>query len=369
VGSNPTPSANLFTRERILPVLTHLKISGFRGFREFQVDGLSRVNLFVGTNNAGKTSILEAAELVAMGTAGGLLRGPGRRRESMWVNLEGSAHDRRLLDLSHLFHGHVLEIGASFEIFSGTNSWVRCEVTEAGRQQSLFSPIEEPVLALLFSSSAEEKVRQINPFLPETAQRFTSPSLPLLESSRPVHFLGTDVVLASQLGQLWDEVVLTPEERGVVAAIQIVEPSIERIAFLGEGSHARSIVLKPTGTEQRLPLGSAGDGLKHLLALALNLVSAKGGYLLVDEIDTGLHHTVMVDMWRLVIETARRLGVQVLATTHSLDCVRALAWVHEKNPEIASEVTLHRIERGLPSTVRYTMEELAIAAEHHLEVR
>jgi hypothetical protein len=77
----------------------------------------------------------------------------------------------------------------------------------------------------------------------------------------------------------------------------------------------------------------------------------------------------MVDMWKLVIQTARRLGVQVLATTHSLDCVRALAWVQKKTPEIASEVTLHRIERGLPSTIRYTMDELAIAAEHHLEVR
>ena len=61
-------------------MFTHLKISGFRGFREFQVDGLSRVNLFVGTNNAGKTSILEAAEMVAMGTATGLLRGPRRRQ-------------------------------------------------------------------------------------------------------------------------------------------------------------------------------------------------------------------------------------------------------------------------------------------------
>ncbi len=155
----------------------------------------------------------------------------------------------------------------------------------------------------------------------------------------------------------------------MVTAIQIVEPDIERIAFVGEGRIARSIFLKPAGTEQRIPLGSMGDGLRRLLVLALHLVSAKGGYLLVDEIDTGLHHTVMVDLWKLVIETARRLGVQVLATTHSLDCVRTLAWVQEKNQDLASEVTLHRVERGLPSTVRYTMDELAVAAEHHLEVR
>jgi hypothetical protein len=253
---------------------------------------------------------------------------------------------------------------------------VHCEVADSPQQVSLFSSLDEGLgftPALLFKSSTEEEGRLISPFggrlqraVPPERTLFTAPSA---DTPRPVQFLGTEAVSALRLGQFWDSVVLTPEEEGVVTAIRIVEPDIERIAFVGEGRSSRSIFLKPRGTDQRLPVGSAGDGLKRLLALALHLFSAKGGYLLVDEIDTGLHHSVMVDMWKLVIETARRLGVQVLATTHSLDCVRALAWVQEKNPQIASEVTLHRVERGLPSTVRYTMDELAIAAEHHLEVR
>jgi len=351
-------------------VLTHLKISGFRGFRELQVDGLTRVNLFVGTNNVGKTSVLEAAEIAALGKPAGLLRGPRRRGESIWIEnprREGSALEQRVLDLCHLFCGHALKRGHFFEISGGSEHWLRCEVSETGPEDSQQrSGVDEPVPVLLVSSSASEGVRQISPILRErwrTVESFLPGSL------NPVHFLGAQPIPISQLSQLWDAVVLTPEEEGVIASIQIVEPTIERIAFLGEGTNARSIFLKPVGTEQRLPLGSMGDGLKRLLALALHLVSAKGGYLLVDEIDTGFHHTVMVDMWKLVIETARRLGLQVLATTHSLDCVRALAWVQEKNPEIASEVTLHRIERGLTQTVRYSMEELAIAAEHHLEVR
>jgi hypothetical protein len=350
-----------------LTLLPNLRISGFRRFREFRVDGLARVNLFVGSNQTGKSSILEAAELVAMGTASGLLRGPRRRRESTWVKEEGAPS--RILELSHLFHGHALKVGATFEISSGSSSWVRCEVTEGEPYPAtIVHAAEEPVLAFLFSSSSEEKIRQISPALPDSMQ---GPALlsPPRRSSRPVQFLGTDAVLASELGPLWDAVVLTPEEEKVVAAIRIVEPDIERIAFLGEGRDAGSILLKSAGTEQRLSLASAGSGLKRLLTLALYLSAARGGYLLVDEIDTGLHHSVMVDMWRLVIETAKRLGVQVLATTHSLDCVRTLAGVQEEDPAIASEVMLHRIEPGLPSTVRYTMDELVIAAEHHLEVR
>jgi hypothetical protein len=302
-----------------------------------------------------------------MGTATGLPRGPRRRGEATWVTQEGASSGHRAIELSHLFYGHSLKLGAAFKISSTSELWVHCKVTDSPQQQ-LFAPPEGFTPVLFYRSSTQENGLLINPFL-DTFQ----PSRPLSASSPtdsgPVLFLGTETVSVSRLGQLWDNIVLTPEEAGVVTAIQIVEPDIERIAFAGEGRLSRSIFLKPAGTEQRIPLGSMGDGLRRLLVLALHLVSAKGGYLLVDEIDTGLHHTVMVDLWKLVIETASRLGVQVLATTHSLDCVRALAWVQEKNQELASEVTLHRIERGLPSTVRYTMDELAVAAEHHLEVR
>lgn len=347
-------------------MLTQLQISGFRGFRDLEVDGLSQVNLFVGTNNAGKTSILEAAELLAMGTASGLVRGPRRRGEATVVSQEGASSGHRALELSHLFYGHSLKLGAAFKISSTSELWVHCEITDSPQQ--LFAPPEGFTPVLSYKSSTQENGLLINPFW-DSFQPPRPLSVSSSTDSGPVLFLGTEAVSASRLGQLWDSIVLTPEEAGVVTAIQIVEPDIERIAFLGEGRINRSIFLKPAGTEQRIPLGSMGDGLRRLLVLALHLVSAKGGYLLVDEIDTGLHHTVMVDLWTLVIETARRLGVQVLATTHSLDCVRALAWVQEKNQELASEVTLHRIERGLPSTIRYTMDELAAAAEHHLEVR
>jgi predicted ATPase len=163
--------------------------------------------------------------------------------------------------------------------------------------------------------------------------------------------------------------VLTPEEEGVVSALRIVEPALERIAFAGDVTSSRGILLKMTGSDHRFPLGTAGDCLKRLLALALHLFSARGGYLLVDEIDTGLHYTVMADMWKLVIETAKRLDVQVFATTHSLDCVRALAWVREQAPESESSVTLHRVERDLARTVAYTMDELTVAARNYLEVR
>ena len=87
---------------------------------------------------------------------------------------------------------------------------------------------------------------------------------------------------------------------------------------------------------------------------------------MVDEIDTGLHHSVMEGMWKLVIITAKRLNVQVFATSHSQDCFNSLGRLHQLNPKLAAEVSLHRLERGLPHSVRYGTDEISTAALQRL---
>lgn len=117
---------------------------------------------------------------------------------------------------------------------------------------------------------------------------------------------------------------------------------------------------------RRIPIGSMGDGIWRLLGVALALTSARGGVLLIDEIDTGLHYSVLVDMWRLVFKTACSLDVQVFATTHSRDCYEALASVTEAG---RTEISLQRIERGRLDAIAFTEVEIQQAAERGLEVR
>jgi energy-coupling factor transporter ATP-binding protein EcfA2 len=347
-------------------MISNLTITGFRAFRELRVDPLTRVNLFVGKNNAGKTSILEAVELVVSGTIGALPRILFRRGEEILPSEEEHGTE---LDPAHLFYGRSLHVGNRFSIIGGGKKTreVGCRVL-VEEPDALF-----PSLTLVFGSHADPDLKFIR-LSPENGIPFMTPTRrypgSLAASDPPVNFLGTEPAQASRLGQLWDSLVLTPEEQGVVESLRIIEPDLERIAFLSENRGSlSSILLKLAESEQRLPLGSFGDGSKRLLALSLNLLSARKGFLLVDEIDTGLHHSVMIDMWKLVIETAKRLDVQVFATTHSLDCVHALAWVQEQNPDLAAEVTLHRIEKDAPATIVYNMDEIAIAERGQIEVR
>ena len=103
--------------------------------------------------------------------------------------------------------------------------------------------------------------------------------------------------------------------------------------------------------------------------MAITMVSEEAGILLIDEIDTGLHYSLIEQLWGALIELSRQLDVQIFATTHSSDCIRALAWLVEDRPDLAPDVSLHRIEPGLPTSVRYGAEDIALAAKHHVEVR
>ena len=60
----------------------------------------------------------------------------------------------------------------------------------------------------------------------------------------------------------------------------------------------------------------------------------------MDEIDTGLHYSVMTSLWKLVIATAARLDIQVFATTHSNNCIRALIQATSECPGAVDDVLL-----------------------------
>ena len=112
-----------------------------------------------------------------------------------------------------------------------------------------------------------------------------------------------------------------------------------------------------------------GDGIWRMLGLALAVVQSANGVLLVDEIDTGLHHTVMEAMWSFLHECSKQYNVQILATTHSWDCYHSLAVICRDGVSDGSDVTISRIERGREEAVGYTEQEIVAAADRDIEVR
>jgi hypothetical protein len=177
---------------------------------------------------------------------------------------------------------------------------------------------------------------------------------------------------ANDVSAMLGDILLTDQEDLITSALQTVEPTIERIAPVPGATRSNergSIVIKCMDQRQRVPISSMGEGIWRILGLALGMVTVRGGILLVDAIDAGLHHSVMDDMWRLVTQTSQQLGCQVFATTHSRDCLDSLARILSKKQNGACSVAVHRIERKKGRTAHLDEHEFVAAAEQGIEMR
>lgn len=356
-----------------------VQIMGYRGFSRYEMGDLARVNLLVGKNNSGKTSVLEALYLL----------GAGGDPAALWriANRRGERFDGRRpeIDVSHMFMGHELSVGSSFSV-AGTNGSLpqsvvltiedRAERPDQNELNLLGDEFELSRRRLLISiastASPRPQILQLSRqggLDPEITRRLPGSR----QDAEPnVHFISTDSLAGNELVRHWDQVQLTPNEELVLGALRFVDPSIEQIRSFGSGAvygPRGGFIVKRKGEAVPFPLGSLGDGAWRMLAMAIVLTQCAGGMLFVDEIDTGLHYTVMADMWRMIYSAAKQFDVQVFASTHSYDCVYSLSTICRSAETEDAEITIQRIEADRPTATPFSEAEIRTAAERQIEIR
>lgn len=325
-------------------MLPSLHLQNFRAFRDFRMEGLARVNLLVGGNNEGKSSILEAVELVATGFSSSTLSRILKRRGEVRIE-DGEPR----YDLRYLFTG-------------GEISKLKLNFLELWKE---YQYEQDPVGPALFFNGNDS----YGLLFPGPDGGATDAELRLLgPGGGSCLYVGPGATTLSELAAQWDQISSNPEEDRVIDVLRIIDPDIERIVFTG-GNGSRAAFLRKKGWKERLPIGTMGEGLRRLIAIALPLALSRDSTLTVDEIDNGLHWAVLVDLWRMLLRTSSDLNIQIFATTHSLDCLRALAWLYEQDPALCSTVAVHRVSPTRSCSVRYDAAEVAIAIEHMMEIR
>ena len=172
------------------------------------------------------------------------------------------------------------------------------------------------------------------------------------------------------LGPLWDGIALTSYVDDVVEALRIIDPKIADVSMLGgvPSTRRRTAMVRAENIDHPVPLRSFGDGLNRIFGIMLSLVNARGGLLLIDELENGLHYSVQLDAWRMIFKLARKLDVQVFATSHSWDAVETFQKAAAETPEEGALLRLTRRGDNIIPTV-FVEEELSVATRHKIEVR
>ncbi len=383
-------------------MLRSLEIRNYRNLRHLTIEKLGRVNLLVGKNNTGKTSVLEAVAIYVSSYSEGitiksLLQQRGEyytynTRELSSSEKPLSISRDNLNSLSALYTDytpsfflqdsndldiHVGEVDKYKDFSNSSLTICLRKAYQTIRKDEFGREIIEYTVADKEEDVGSQEYRyEINFWRNHLYQTryslnsdrlFHEPSLNRANGeSDQFQYVDSKNKTQQPIEHLFSKIALSDKEDTVVNALKIIEPKTERFSLIEDG---RPIIKLSNGKIRNL--SSMGDGVSRVFSIILSMVNCENGYLLIDEFENGLHYSVQEKLWEIIFYLAERLNIQVFATTHSSDTIRSFTSIlakQEKSDEAGKAIRL-QLYNNMVRAVDYSPEELETAVEYNIEVR
>lgn len=316
--------------------LDYLEIEQFRGIRELKLERLGDVNLLLGDNDSGKTSVLEAVRMFeAPDNIAIILRNARERQlsirmyarelytpvEYIW-NLFPFFQETKQISLSAEINRQHEELGISGELVHilrpVSESELRGYPTSSRKKDKVLS--EQDVLTL------QGEISYQGESYPYSVDEFFYPPMPLnaIKLERTIRYMAPGDHLSGRYNSAIFRATKR-QELEIVELLNLIDPDIEGVKLVeGSTSLTRNQIVEHK-LFGNIPLYSYGDGMKKILTLASYVLNAKGGVLLIDEIETSLQASHLKRVFAWLLQACRQFEVQLFVTTHSLEAVSALA--------------------------------------------
>jgi predicted ATPase len=315
-------------------MIEELVLENFRGFRSLDLKGLKPVNLIAGHNNTGKTSLLEGVLLSCQVHRGNELPGMFRANQGQpnfryfpWLIRDGVQNGTATLKSKE---GAVEN---SLALTKMNNPAPAGFIGPAGNVGSL----------LLWQGANQRR---------ELACRFVS-----VQHRDPIS-------LVSLIGKAYRK---RGGEETFQKLLATIDSRIKKVR-IDPGEDGNQVVVD-IGLSELLPLAQVGQGVYRLAAIVADIIGEQPAVLLIDEVENGLHHSVQRQVWTGLAEVARELKVQIFATTHSGECLRAAhkAFLERQTYDLGV-IQLFRTEDGVQGRL-LDMEHIEAAIKADIELR
>ena len=358
--------------------LENVTIHQFRGLRDLELKDIGRINLLVGINNSGKTSVLEALSVYCHPLDIKVWLSTARQREQdirvsrtqsidalRWLFTHNSVSivepDKPIIFISSTGLFSVEKLIARYEEMEGI--WLSEErdiinpidrnEEEIENEQEIeneYSPGVRKGIDLkieVFTNDHHLSLIDQSPNFTENFLLWEDEPLYRLSGTREPS-LNTSIVTPSSHRSTIGQFRLLTEARfqnfksDVVKLLQQMDKNISDIEILlsPESMNSRFNIYIQHERLGLAPVSTFGDGIRRLLHIALKLASVKGGILLIDELESTIHTEALQNSFQWLVKWCTEMDVQLFATTHSLEAVDALLEVTESD----SDLVLYRLE-------------------------
>lgn len=341
-------------RARILAdgyrMIESVEVRNFRGFDTLEISDLRRVCVIAGANASGKTSLLEAlvlgmravpAVLGQLSAARGVQNQPtgfpglAFAGTGSYVSLAaGGASEQFRAVVDGLFHNGLSSNAIEIRYVDSDHQTYEAKFFYdlEGRAPTLLST---QIGAVPFRIE-----RSKNGVLERSIQITLNPQ-GLMQHEAVNSFLGPNVVFfpSYTFHAEWDNVgwfsALSQQnrEKEVIKIVSEYFPIIKSLSILSPPMQPEAI-WADLGTK-KLPVSSVSSGLHRFISILLGMVSTNNGVVVIDELENGLYYRLYPKIWKLILELAEQNNNQVFVSTHSLECLQALAPALKRTPDQA----------------------------------
>ncbi len=350
----------------------NIEIKHFRGIEHLKIDDFSRVNVFLGQNSSGKSSVLECL-LLMMG-----MSNPDLPQN---INTIRSRNFSSFADLGYMFHNYDIKVKPeiSSDLFDNTKRHLSLELTYIFDENSPANlqngqiPTSETktflnTLKMLFDVESGQKNTQHECSLTVNQQGLIS-NKKLAEGyleKNSVAFLSSDLAAGNPANDLVElakrrlKDIITERMKNFDSRITALE-ILNNVAYIGL-----------EGINQLLAVNMQGDGLRRYLNIVAASANPTNNILLIDEIENGLHYSAYKKLWEAIFSLATTTNKQVFITTHSKETLSRLNEMLEEHPEYQQEMRLYTLAKTPKKghqAYKYTYEGLSGACENDVELR
>lgn len=330
-----------------------VNIQNYRGIRNCHIKDLNLINLFFGKNNCGKSSLLESIFI---------LSGPSNPTFPIVFNnvrsLVGAKEETMLIDFYQIDSKNKIKISSS------GNNKRNLEISILKSQSKDISL--DNLNQLNVENIGKHYELKFN-FSVGNEEKHYHTELLVKEGSGDTGKIITDKMQnQANEHEMLAEIIKNKKEGAIIDALRLVEPKIKNIQLVDNA------IMVDVGYATLLPINVLGDGVRKILNITLSIHKCSNGILLVDEIDNGLHHSVMQKLWEVIMKTCREFNVQFFAANHSIDVIKSLVQVINNNHSNDLPVSAYKLlkkEDDELVALRYGTKELSYVIGQELEVR
>lgn len=358
-------------------IFNEIEINNFRGIKHLLLPDLKQINLLVGRNNCGKSTVLDSMFILS-GFSNPLLNLRVNQfrdyisftEEDLALNFYNMIQNNHIMMRGNMANGTIRELKIT-PISSESQSVISKENISSQALSNKEANISTG-LTMNFSYTKLNGEKKNDSAAIIMTNKENDDNLKI-RSSKEYQETLSGVYINSKFAfnitvDNLTRIIEEKQEKVIVEILQHIEPKIQSITILKSGVNV------DIGLNRLVPINMLGDGIRKLLAIITSLYECKNGVIFIDEIDNGMHFSSLSSLWKAIIKTAKLLDVQVFATTHSIESLQSLNKVLSDSDyiEFQNDIMCYSL-RHLPTdelkAYEYPYEKFQYVINQEIEIR